>query len=294
MSSAVELDLPTGTGRKGKLVCYSSFESYELADYLAALASVEPDIAIKIFRLPTAHLAAALISPGSLPQADMVFGWAATAATPEILARFVGHRYESPTGFSTAFCLDRPYLERHAIREPGTWHDLMAPELRGRLVMPDPRVSGAGFLAATTILQRYGEQQGWDILQTAFEGIRFVGSAWEPAAAMGAGNKALGVTVRIAAVQRSAQCADVGWREPADAVGCEPEVYAIVDSCSDMAAAERVLEWITSSLAIPHYERHAKVVFATDDPSGNRMPIDVERAIASRSAFVSKWEASFN
>jgi iron(III) transport system substrate-binding protein len=293
MSSAVELHLPTGTGSKGTLVCYSSFESYELADYLAALAIVEPDIAIKIFRMPTAHLAAALISPNSLPAADMVFGWAATAATPEILARFVDHRYESPTGFSTAFCLDRPYLQRHALHEPRTWHDLASPELRGQLVMPDPRVSGAGFLAATTILQRYGAQQGWELLKAAFEGIRFVGSAWEPAAAMGAGNKALGVTVRIAAVQRAAQCADVAWCEPADAVGCEPEVYAIVNSCSDMAAAERVLEWITSNLAVPHYQRHAKVVFAIADSSGNRMPIDVERAIAGRPAFMSKWEASF-
>ncbi len=293
MSSAVELNLPTGTGREATLVCYSSFESYELADYLAALAIVESDIAIKIFRMPTAHLAAALISPGALPAADMVFGWAATAATPEILARFVGHRYESPTGFSTAFCLDRPCLQRHAIREPRTWLDLASPDLRGQLVIPDPRVSGAGFLAATTILQHYGEQQGWELLKAAFEGIRFVRSAWEPAAAMGAGNKALGVTVRIAAVQRAAQCADVDWSEPADAVGCEPEVYAIVNSCRDMAAAERVLEWITSSLALPHYQRHAKVVFAADDPSGSRMPIDVERAIAGRSTFLSKWQASF-
>jgi iron(III) transport system substrate-binding protein len=223
-----------------------------------------------------------------------VLGWAATAATPEVLARFVGHRYESPTGFSTAFSLDRRYLQSHAIAQPRTWLELASPQLHGRLVMPDPRVSGAGFLAATTILQHYGERQGWQLLEAAFAGIRFVGSAWEPAAAMGAGNKALGVTVRIAAVQRAAQCADVGWCEPEDAVGCEPEVYAIVSSCKDMAAAERVLEWLTSSSANPHYQRHAKVVFALDDPSGNRMPIDVERAIASRSAFVARWEATFS
>ena len=44
VSSAVELDLPTGSGSRGTLICYSSFESYELADYLAAHPSSHPSV----------------------------------------------------------------------------------------------------------------------------------------------------------------------------------------------------------------------------------------------------------
>ena len=47
---------------------------------------------------------------------------------------------------------------------PTSWQDLLKPEYKGKLVMPNPASSGTGYLHVASILQMMGEEKGWAYL----------------------------------------------------------------------------------------------------------------------------------
>jgi DegT/DnrJ/EryC1/StrS aminotransferase family len=108
--------------------------------------------------------------------------------------------------------------------------------------MSTPRRSGAGYLALTTLLQRFGERAGWELMRYIDRNvIDYPGSAWEPAARAGTGGVAVGVTVQIAATRRRHAGNAVEIALPHDAIGAEAEVYGRLRGAAQEHASERVL-----------------------------------------------------
>ncbi len=291
--SSVMIDAPTGTGARARLKAYSSFEPYELADYLAALAARMPDVAIAIERMPTATLTERLLAERDAPGADMVFGWADTASHTQGLGRVAlggsasGNAYIRPSGFSTAFVVD-PWVLAETGAQIGNWRDLADPRLEGRVVFPDPAISGAGFLALTTILQYYGEDDGWDLLSAICANVsEFPASAWKPAELCGNGIVACGVTVKIAATRRIAEWPALRLVEPADVVGAEAEVYGALSSTRHPEIVGDVIEWILSKDARILFDAHNKTDLRK--PSQGLFMIDAAGAVADRE----RWLALF-
>ena len=47
------------------------------------------------------------------------------------------------------------------ISMPETWKDLLRPEFRGEIVMPNPQLSSTGYTFLSSYLQKYGQAEGW-------------------------------------------------------------------------------------------------------------------------------------
>jgi iron(III) transport system substrate-binding protein len=47
---------------------------------------------------------------------------------------------------------------------PTSWDDLLKPEYKGLIVMPNPNSSGTGYLSVSAILQLMGQDEGWKYL----------------------------------------------------------------------------------------------------------------------------------
>ena len=164
------IDGRTGDGSAGLVTAFSSFEPYELTTYLEELATALPGVKIVIERMPTGLLADEFCRRVPAERPCMILGWADTAATATEFSSFISRPVGSPacdpdglirpTGFSVAFICDQPGLAACGRSPPTTWHELTEPHLRRHLVFPDPRVSGAGFLALSTILQAFGDDDG--------------------------------------------------------------------------------------------------------------------------------------
>jgi iron(III) transport system substrate-binding protein len=284
----------TGSGARAQLLAYSSFEPYELVDYLEALADRFPDVAITIERLPTAALTARLLAERPRPAADLVFGWADTASqTPGleglIIRRDAGRDgYIRPSGFSTAFVAD-PAVLAQADAEIASWRDLADPRLAGRLVFPDPSISGAGFLALATLLQFYGEDEGWDLLRAINRNVReHPNSAWGAADACGDGVVACGVTVRIAAGKRLQQEPTLRVVEPADVIGAEAEVYGPLCGARRPEVVEEIVGWVLSDEARALFDHHNKTNLCT--PVEGLFMVDATSAIARRAQWLARFK----
>jgi iron(III) transport system substrate-binding protein len=277
----------TGSGALARLKAYSSFEPYELADYRSALATVQPGIALEIERMSTAALTQRLLDEAASPQADLVLGWADTAAqTPGLEGICPGKGakdgYIRPTGFTTAFITDPAVITVCGAEPVTTWADLAQPQLLGRVSFPDPSISGAGFLAMSTILQRYGADKGWSLLASICANVHaFPGSAWAPAAQTGEGEIAVGVTVLIAAGKRQSEMPRLQVVEPSDVTGAEAEVYGTLKSTRAPDAAQLVLDWLASSDAEVRFRAWRKTMLS--GAPDRLFMIDSAKAIAERS-----------
>lgn len=295
-ASAIRIDAATGSGVGGYLRAYSSFEPYELSDYVAAMRRDLPDIAIEIFRMPTASLTEHLMAGAS---ADLIIGWADTAARSKGIADLVtqpglpisagADGFCRPTGFSVAFVTDPAGIFDRGAVMPASWGALADPKFRNGVVFPDPRRSGAGYLALTTIIQAFGPDAGWDLMRDIDKNvIDYPGSSWEPAARIGENGAVVGVTVRIAATRRVNEKPVLAIALPLDAVGAEAEVYGILRSTRHRAAAERVLAWLVSSAATPHFYRHGKVDLSATHRE-DLFEIDADRATCDREVLLRRF-----
>ncbi|AXE36395.1 ABC transporter substrate-binding protein [Chromobacterium phragmitis] len=297
-ADAVLIDAATGNGAAGRLIAFSAFEPYELADYLEALSHLMPDVAIDVWRMPTSSLTAFLLAGA---EGDLVLGWADTAAqSPGIATRIAppprgagcdADGFCRPTGFSLAFVADPALLRSRSSGLPSRWTDLAAPALKGALLFPDPRRSGAGYLALTTILQYYGSEDGWRLMVEIDRNVLdYPGSAWEPAARVGEGDAALGITVRVSARRRLRDNPALELALPHEAIGAEAEVYGILAASKQQALARRVLEWVMSDEASSLYRHHAKLLLREEREAG-LFAINSERASRERPAILQRFDA---
>ncbi|OHX14275.1 hypothetical protein BI347_12755 [Chromobacterium sphagni] len=295
-ADAVRIDAATGSGLAGRLIAYSSFEPYELADYLQALRILLPDIAIELWRMSTASLTE-LLQAGV--EGDLILGWADTAAqSPGIAERIAPPAPGSgtdpdgfcrPTGFSLAFITDPSCLRARGADAPKIWQDLAAPQLADGILFPDPRRSGAGYLALSTILQCFGTEDGWRLMTEIDRNVRdYPGSAWAPAARTGQDGIAIGVTVRIAASRRQQEFPTLSIALPLDAVGAEAEVYGVLAASRQPALARRVLAWVMSDDAAHRFRSHAKLLL--QEPEQALFAIDPLRATRERPAILQRFD----
>ncbi|WP_206957612.1 ABC transporter substrate-binding protein [Trinickia acidisoli] len=298
-ATALRIDAPTGNGSAGTLRALSSFEPYELADYLGLLKERLPDVAIELWRMPTATLTEYLLAGA---RADLIIGWADTAsATPGVAERIAqpdaadirpdADGFCRPTGFSTAFVTDPAELARRGAATPNSWSSLADASLANGVIFPDPRRSGAGYLALTTLLQYLGERSGWELMRAIDRNVvDYPGSAWSPAASVGADRDiAVGVTVKIAATRRMHENAALAIALPNEAIGAEAEVYGMLRGTTQRRAVERVLAWLTSPDAKPYFERHAKLIL--DDANRETLfEVDAPRATRERDTVLRRFD----
>ncbi|MDC7872074.1 ABC transporter substrate-binding protein [Pantoea ananatis] len=296
--TSIVIDAPTGSGTRARIKAYSSFEPYELQEYLRRLALHLPDVAIEIERMSTSALRNRLEAEKDAPQADMILGWADTAAKTVHL----GTRLFSPggdadgylrvTGFSTAIVSDPRLLAQQNV-QISNWGDLAHPGLEGMIAFPNPVQSGAGFLALATLLQAYGEKEGWALLEAILRNAAVCpDSAWEPAKLTGEGTIAAGVTVKIAAYKRKSQSPQLCVTEPAGMSGAEPEVYAGFSSTSHPDVVTDILQWLCSDEANSIFTGFNKIILSDKDKGP--FTIDVGHAVTQRARWLSHFESLMN
>jgi iron(III) transport system substrate-binding protein len=106
-----------------------------------------------------------------------------TLRDPATPPRWVGIK-----AWETGFCVNTVEAKAQNLPIPTSFSDLIKPEYKGRIVMPNPASSGTGFLTVSAILQTTGEKQGWDYLYKLHENIaQYTHSGSKPCKMAGAG-----------------------------------------------------------------------------------------------------------
>ena len=199
-----------GQSLKGKkLVMYVSFHE-DTAKELSELFQKKTGADVSFIRLPTGEALARIKAEKDAPKADIWLGGTADAhakaAADGLLeaykspnAKMILPEYQDKDGFWYGTYLEvmaigyneKRFKEEFApkgVKAPESLQDLLNPEFKGEIIMPDPRKSGTGNTFISSILQQMGEEKGWAYLNALKPQVaQFTPSGFTPGQKTGAG-----------------------------------------------------------------------------------------------------------
>lgn len=309
----------------GEITVYTALEDDQIAEYLPIFNAQYPDIKVNIVRDSTGIVTAKLLAEKENPQADAVWGLAATSLliadeqgmlepyAPAGLERInpaFRDAAEVPTwvGIDTwfsAFCANTIELEAKGLAIPTSWADLVKPEYKGYIAMPNPASSGTGFLSVSAILQLMGEEDGWAYLDKLHDNIAvYTHSGSKPCRMAGAGEVPIGISFDYRAISQKAGGEPIEPVFPAEGSGWEMEANALVMKPEIKPAARTFLDWAIGDEIMRKYAENYPVTAAeTDVPipvgypediMGQLIKNDFVAAAAQRDAILAKWTARYD
>lgn len=270
-----------------EITVYTSYEEDEVAAFLAAMQKDLPELKVNLLRLSTGDLHARMLAEADNPRHDVIWGWAVTnmvdprildmleayqpAGIDKVPARFrdPDGRYFATTGYMAAFCVNNEVLKRKNLPMPTSWADLLKPEFKGEVVMPNPASSGTGYLMIASLLQMMGEDKGWAYLRDLDKNIaQYIKSGSRPCNSASAGEFAVGASFALRAIKNINEGYPITMVIPAEGAGNELEATGLMKSSKNKDAAKKFIDWALTDNAVNEYYKWKEIVTV----SGGTMP----------------------
>lgn len=256
--------------QKTKLVVYTAVESDDLKKYKDRFERDVKDVEIQWVRDSTGVVTAKLLAEKNNPQADIVWGLAATSlmlleaegmllpyAPKELdkIAPLFRDSKNPPTWvgmdvWAAALCFNTVEATKKNLAKPASWADLIKPEYKGTVSMPNPASSGTGYLMISSWLQIMGEDAGWKFLDGLHANAgTYTHSGSKPCRQAGAGEYPVGLSFEFRASRTKRDGAPIDIVFPKEGLGWDMEATAIVKGTKNEAAAKKLADWAASRAA---------------------------------------------
>lgn len=294
-----------------KLTVYTALENEQLAPYKKAFEAANKDIDIRWVRDSTGVITARLLAEKDNPQADAIWGVAATSLlvleqqgmlTPyapkglEALKPGFRDAKNPPTwvgmdAWMGAICFNTVEAQKRGIAAPKSWKDLLKPEFKGQVVMPNPASSGTGFLSVTGWLQSWGADAGWKYMDALNQNVAvYTHSGSKPCKMAAAGEYVAGVSIEYTGASLKTKGSPIDVILPSEGSGWEMEATAIVKGSKNLDAAKKLADWAASrqanELYVNFYQVTAMPGVTKDTPN---YPKDAEAMMIKNNDFA--WAA---
>lgn len=283
---ALGVAFTTGAEAKTVLKVYTALEEEQLPVYKDAFEKAYPDIEINWQRDSTGIVTARLLAEKDNRQADVVWGLAATSLMlldrngmldgykpkgyEQIKDKFKDTRSDNPTwvgmdAWASAVCFNTAEGEKLGIPAPTSWADLLKPEYKGHIVMPNPGSSGTGFLTVSSWLQTMGQEGGWAYMDKLHENVNsYLHSGSKPCKSAAAGEYLIGISFAYPGVSLLNQGAPVQVILPSEGIGWDMEATAIMKGTPHLEAAKAVADFSASAEANALYNTYYQVLARQD------------------------------
>ncbi|MCS6907446.1 MAG: putative 2-aminoethylphosphonate ABC transporter substrate-binding protein [Anaerolineales bacterium] len=320
--AAQETAAPAATEEpvSGEITVYTALEDDQIAVYLPLFEAKYPNIKVNIVRDSTGIITAKLLAEKDNPQADVVWGLAASslliadqmgmlepyapAGLERIRPSFRDEKnpphWVGIDAWFSAFCVNTVELQAKNLPMPTSWADLIKPEYKGLIVMPNPNSSGTGYLSVSAILQLKGEEEGWKYLDALHENIAvYTHSGSKPCKMAGAGETVIGISFDYRAIKQKAEGQPIEPVFPKEGSGWEIEANALIKKPEIKPAARLFLDWAISPEAMEKYAASYPITAAETsvpipegypaDPVAQLIKNDFNWAAANRERILNEW-----
>lgn len=269
----------------GSITVYTALEDELVTEYLADFQAKHPNIKVNVIRESTGIITARLLAEKENPQADAVWGTAASSllvldANGQLEAyspkgvETIAPKFKSdksvPTwvgidAWETAFIVNTVELAKLglSVDDIKSYNDLLRPELKGKIVMSNPNSSGTGLLTVTGVLQLNDKNTngGWEYLKKLHENIdQYVHSGSKPAKMAASGETVVGVSFGYAGISQAQKGAPVVTIFPVEGSGWDMEANALIKKNSINPAAKTFLDWAISDDAMNLYKKNYPII----------------------------------
>jgi iron(III) transport system substrate-binding protein len=311
-------------GKAGEIVVYTALEDDQVPRYLESFKKNHPEIQLKIARDSTGIITAKLLAERSNPQADVIWGLAATSlllfdqkgmlepysprGIERINPRFRDSRNSAHwvgiDAWMTAFCVNTIEMQAKKLPMPDSYADLIKPVYRGQLVMPNPASSGTGFLTVSALIQLMGEKKAWDYMDKLHGNMAvYTHSGSKPCKMAGQGEYPIGISFGYRGITQKKKGEPVETVFPKEGSGWDLEANALVKKGTVKKEAKIFLDWAVSDSAMSEYSKSFAIVSApTDqlipegfpkDPLRQLIKNDFAWAAANRDRILEEWNRRY-
>lgn len=202
-----------------KVVIYSGAEEYRNEYFMKRLNEQFPEYNITIEYMPTGNLAAKLAAEGTNTDIDIIYDLDYSYAglveeylcdlsdydqsiyTDDVIATSGKYMAECRNG--GAIIINPDVLSAKGLEEPTCYEDLIKPEYKGLISMPNPKSSGTGYMFVKNLVNVWGEDEAFDYFDALAENIlQFTSSGSGPVNALVQGEAAIGLGMTAQAVTK--------------------------------------------------------------------------------------------
>jgi iron(III) transport system substrate-binding protein len=248
-----------------RVVIYSSQEDYRNEHLLTRLNEQFPNYNIVLEYLPTGDLAAKLKAEGANTEGDIVVGLetAYAESLSECFADLSSRDYSAyldelvPTEKTTmtwerwsgCIVVNRDVLEKNGLSAPTSYQDLLNPEYKGLIVMPNPKSSGTGYFFLYNLVKTWGEDEAFAYFDKLSANIlQFTSSGSGPIKSLLQGEAAIGLGMTFQSVKERNDGASFDILYFEEGAPYNTSSTGIIKGKSDRAAVNEVFDFIMTTL----------------------------------------------
>lgn len=201
------------------IIIYSSMELFRGEELQNQLEQRFPDSKIMVTYVPTAKAAAKISVEKEKCDADIVVG-VETSYLEKVKDSFANiegrskldyldgltpldnhNAYVTWERFGGAFIINKSVLEKHGLSMPTSYDDLLKPEYKSLIAMPDPKSSGTGYFFYKNMVNTRGEEGALSYFDALQQNIKqFTESGSGPVKLLIQGEVAIGLGMTFQAV----------------------------------------------------------------------------------------------
>ncbi len=139
-------------------------------------------------------------------------------------------------------------LAANGLSTPACWKDLLKPEFKGHVQMANPNSSGTAYTTLATMVQLFGEDDGFDFMAGLHANInQYTKSGSAPIKAAGRGENTIGIVFLHDAVKQAVSGFPVEPVAPCEGTGYEIGSMSIIDGARNMDSAKAFYDWALST-----------------------------------------------
>lgn len=315
--------------QKTQLTVYTALEAEQINEYAKAFNAAHPDIELQIVRDSTGVIVAKLIAERANPQADVIWGVAASGLAsldqlnmlePYAPANFsnLSRQYvdaKTPPNWwgmdvtGAVVCFNTVEAAKRNIPLPQTWRDLLKPEFRGQVVMPDPNSSGTGYFHVMSWLGMWGDDngqgEGWKFMDGLHQNIaQYTHSGSKPCNMAATGEYVAGISFEYRGHTNKAKGAPIELVFPSEGLGWDVEAFAIHKGTQHMDAVKILADWASSRDAMEIYGKSfaitaqpgvaPKLENIPDDYESRLINMDFESIAQNRTRVLQEWSQRYS
>jgi len=315
--------------QKTTLTVYTALETDQLKAYQEAFNKVQPNIEIKWVRDSTGVITAKLLAEKGNPQADAIMGVAATSMAlfdrqgmlqpyaplnlDAIMSQYRDKKkvpaWWGMDVWGATVCFNTVEAKKRNIPKPETWKDLLKPEYKGQVVMPNPASSGTGFFDVTAWLTLWGDDNGkgggWKYMDALHENIaQYTHSGSRPCNMAGSGEFVIGMSFEYRANANKARGAPIDLVFPKEGLGWDLEAFAIHKGTKKLEAARKLADWASSKDAMILYGKNFAITaqpgvalplaHVPKDYEARLVKMDFSWAADNRERILAEWNKRYN
>lgn len=200
-----------------EIILWSAAEDYRNDYYLKKLKEKFPDLDLKLEYMNSSTLAAKIMAEGENTKCDIIVSeeYGYLQKCEDHLAKLTDFDYSPFLSDITpdskkytpelrnggAVLINKSVLDKKKVSIPKTYADLLKPEYKNLIVMPNPKSSGTGYMFLRQLTNEWGEEKAFEYFEKLTDNIlKYSSSGSGPVNALVQGEAAIGLGMTAQAV----------------------------------------------------------------------------------------------